>query len=396
MDGQGFDALARAVAQRPESNRRSFLRAALGAVAGLAAGGAIHKTSARNAEAADFCKAVFGPGPERGQCIADAAQGHGLYYECNGDSSAVCWIEGVPTCTCGDSCTPSVTCESVGAVCGEIVDDCGTTVPCGSCADGQTCNDQNQCVCIPTDSCATYGYTCGSITNSCGVVEQCGTCTGADTCGGGGETNVCGCTSTTCAAEGIACGPLFDGCSTTLDCGPCACSACTPTGAACTDHDQCCSGECGYDGVCTTGEVACRPTGDTCSDDYGEGCCVGTCSSGCCTCLETFAVCGGNDDLCCEGSFCSQFTNACCKSTDVACSSDAECCGGHCNGGRCDQGAAGTVCRNAGDCINRCDDAGLCTCSPDGDCYTDADCCDDHACTGPARYDFAGTCQPPV
>jgi hypothetical protein len=42
-------------------------------------------------------------------------------------------------------CIPE-TCETAGAECGTIDDNCGNTLDCGTCSDGETCNAANQCV----------------------------------------------------------------------------------------------------------------------------------------------------------------------------------------------------------------------------------------------------------
>lgn len=45
---------------------------------------------------------------------------------------------------CSTSCTPT-TCAAAGAQCGSISNGCGSTLTCGSCASGMTCNASNQC-----------------------------------------------------------------------------------------------------------------------------------------------------------------------------------------------------------------------------------------------------------
>lgn len=109
----------------------------------------------------------------------------------------------------GSECVPSVTCQSVQAECGTILDDgCGNEVECpDNCVAPLTCGgggDQFKCGCTPK-SCLTLGATCGLIDDTCGNMIDCGGCDPADpnvTCGGAkpnsdgspgvGEDNVCG------------------------------------------------------------------------------------------------------------------------------------------------------------------------------------------------------------
>jgi hypothetical protein len=77
--------------------------------------------------------------------------------------------------------------------------------------------------CRPT-TCALEQKECGTIVDGCGGTLECGSCAAGETCGAGGA-NVCGlgtCTPTTCAAELKECGGISDGCAGTLECGACA------------------------------------------------------------------------------------------------------------------------------------------------------------------------------
>lgn len=83
------------------------------------------------------------------------------------------------TTTSGASCTPKITCQSIGAECGVILDDgCGTS----------DCGDN---------------------------------CIAPKTCGGGGDQFKCGCTPKTCFQLGKNCGVIDDGCGNQIDCGGC-------------------------------------------------------------------------------------------------------------------------------------------------------------------------------
>ena len=55
--------------------------------------------------------------------------------------------------------------------------------------------------CVPA-TCKDAGKDCGTIPDGCGETLECGTCTAPETCGGGGEENVCGCTTLSCLNEG--------------------------------------------------------------------------------------------------------------------------------------------------------------------------------------------------
>ncbi len=151
------------------------------------------------------------------------------------------------TCTATGQCTcPSETnaqfCARLGATCGPLsgTDTCGQTrnvSSCGSCTGFNTCGGggmANQCGCTPRTAaviCQQAGKDCGALSaaNGCGmtVTVMCGTCGGAQTCGGGGVTNVCGCTPETnaqfCARLGTNCGSVTSadncGVSRTASCG---------------------------------------------------------------------------------------------------------------------------------------------------------------------------------
>lgn len=79
------------------------------------------------------------------------------------------------------------------------------------------CTEEAECV---PQSCGSRGANCGQVPDECGITLQCGTCSEPETCGGGGRPNVCGCTRTSCLAEGIDEGSIPDGCGGTLDCDP--------------------------------------------------------------------------------------------------------------------------------------------------------------------------------
>jgi len=51
--------------------------------------------------------------------------------------------------------------------------------------------------CRPTFNCNTVGANCGILIDDCGVPQPCGTCSSPQTCSGSGLPNVCGCPPTT-------------------------------------------------------------------------------------------------------------------------------------------------------------------------------------------------------
>lgn len=94
-------------------------------------------------------------------------------------------------------CTP-ITCESVGAECGQISDGCNGVLECGTCEDGLECGGEPQICqqfeCTPI-TCEDVGANCGPIGDGCGgLIEDCGSCIQPEKCGGDGppaEANVC-------------------------------------------------------------------------------------------------------------------------------------------------------------------------------------------------------------
>jgi hypothetical protein len=85
MDGKQFDALTR-VWGSTASRRRvlSGLLATTGLLGWRRAG------AQGNSDCAHFCKEVFPPGKQRGQCVSDAAHGEGLCAACGADVERLC------------------------------------------------------------------------------------------------------------------------------------------------------------------------------------------------------------------------------------------------------------------------------------------------------------------
>jgi hypothetical protein len=115
MDPNQFDAITRSLGTA--RSRRSMLRtlgaAALGAV-GLAGARRADAAPGGNSACAHFCQQLP-PGPQRGQCVSDAAHGTGLCYQCGpaapGTSLTLCGT------TCVDTSNDVTNCGGCGHVC---------------------------------------------------------------------------------------------------------------------------------------------------------------------------------------------------------------------------------------------------------------------------------------
>lgn len=305
MDEQRFDALTKAFAIG--HSRRAVLKALGGGVgAALASVGMARVTAAQgNSDCAHFCTGVFPPGPDRGQCVNDAANGTGLCYACGPAA------QNTGLTLCGQACIAL-----------------GTNENCSGCGD---------------------------------------VCTSPNTCGGGDTAGVCGCTPATCQDLGITCGPAPDGCENTLECGQCGpCETCTEAGTCqstgtpcgsnccsgttpqCNDSNQCvCTtfsgGEAPEPGSCDSGTVCengscipftCPAGSSLCQHDgYLPTCCGGgsrcfVCdNTGQCSCCDT--VNSGFCASCAAGEFvcCSSFACTCCAAGQGCDTSSATCTG---------------------------------------------------------------------
>ncbi len=123
-----FDELAKAVAggvSRREALRRLGGGLAAALLASLDQGKA---WSQGNSDCAHFCQCLP-PGPERGQCVSDAAHGTGLCAACEGDCARLCHTPsgasiccaGGPTSTCcGGGCTDTTTDANNCGTCGQV------------------------------------------------------------------------------------------------------------------------------------------------------------------------------------------------------------------------------------------------------------------------------------
>jgi len=73
-------------------------------------------------------------------------------------------------------CTPMLEAITCLGHCGPIVNNCGQSIPCGTCAGAAMCV-QGLCVCVPDPPMTTCTGKCGMVANNCGQSLDCGTCT---------------------------------------------------------------------------------------------------------------------------------------------------------------------------------------------------------------------------
>lgn len=115
-------------------------------------------------------------------------------------------------CVCATPTCPE------GASCGEIVNQCGNSTTCGTCAEGSEC-DLTALVCVCDPPRCPEDAECSQVTNACGESISCGT--------GCAEGSTCDEASKTCACEPLvcmtgSCGTLEDVCGGAIECGACA------------------------------------------------------------------------------------------------------------------------------------------------------------------------------
>lgn len=261
----------------------------------------------------------------------------------------------------GEECTVPVSCAASGVECGHIPDGCGGVKACGSCGEGEFCNNGvcSGATCVRSGSCA--GIECGTVPDGCGDTIECGSCSPGKTCGNGATRGQClspgACTpKTNCAANGITCGPMADGCGGFVQCGGCAqgnkCDAgtckpvqCTPKVKADFPGTQCgfmpdgCGGQVDFGNNCPVGQIcggggergkcgapSCTPK--TKADFAGIKDC-GAISDGCSgtidlgECMKHGEICGGDGiaNKCGNKNFDPNCTNLCLK--QEACSGGA-------------------------------------------------------------------------
>ncbi len=196
-------------------------------------------------------------------CVPETC--NGLGYECDiWDDTCGSTVD-CGNCDTGHSCNGGIceaicvpeTCPSLGFNCGSAFDQCSETIFCGICDSGEECV-ANVCIttCVP-ETCSSLSFDCNTADDTCGGTLSCGTCNSGFEC----QNNICTeipivCTPETCSSLGFNCGSADDNCEGTLSCGTC------PSGDDCTNN------------ICTTpsgggGGGGSNPSRD-CTDGGGQ------------------------------------------------------------------------------------------------------------------------------
>jgi hypothetical protein len=139
---------------------------------------------------------------------------------------------------------------------------------------------------------------------------------------------------------------------------------CFPVGQLCTASSECCSLECGLNGLCVQGSF-CKNAGNSCS--ASTECCSNQCTNGTCSsdlCQDVGDTCATGDECCtrnCASGQCAQIpgNTQTCKVVGQACTAGTECCSTLCRNGVCEKAyscqANFDVCsKNAECCGNSC------------------------------------------
>jgi cysteine-rich repeat protein len=241
------------------------------------------------------------------------------------------------------TCTPTLTCERLGAECGELVNDCGEVVSCGRCALGSAC-DGMRARCVPVngprcgDGALDPGEACddgpgnsNTQPNACRVncdTPRCGdrVIDFGEDCDDGNAINTDSC-SNRCGFA-LHCSPCMtsDACGAKNACfnGACAVSCDVTDPSSCpssyrcevTSFDTLClprSGECSTTNLCDT--VTCNnPPPPRCEGDdtLTQPLSVGRCdpASGACS-YDTRAVSCADQGLICRGGACVPEVSSC-------------------------------------------------------------------------------------
>jgi hypothetical protein len=409
VDGQRFDGLARRFATA--TNRRGFLRGVVIGGAGSVLAGRGHlapDTAAQQADCASFCQQLP-PGPERGRCVADAANGTGLCFQCGPSSTDPAQQ------LCGGGCVDTSTHTQHCGFCGEV------------CASGQIC-ELGWCTTPCSDGLTPCGGACVDTDTD---TQHCGRCDNPCVFANASATCVLGtCTLGTCAAGFGDCnGNPSDGCETNLagdlgNCGSCGIVCPAPSNATATCAGRQCGFDClaGFgdcDGVASTGceqdlltdPENCGSCGFACPADPNE---LAICTNGGCgiECALGFSPCG-EDRRCCPNGFC--LDGACvggiCSPGAVGCNPGPSLC--YCfatyAGPRVCTPASGAICNEPScdpDDPNACPTGSFCSpaqcgnpptvsgrCAPVGPCPANFGCGTDNCHTG-QTCQSDGICRP--
>ena len=403
MDGQRFDALARAFALSP--SRRVIMKSAISGVFGAVALAFRH--SPVKAALGDPCEFDTDCGPNEvcgdfGTCDCandDACEPNQFCDDgsCINGEGASCSFD----LECGEGflCIEG-TCTVSSAQCGDesscfgLCEDCVGGSCVAQCPQNRCCNDLSESGCCDSDQLCEDSFCRRVEGGGCETDRECitgticiqGTCTLSDAaCNDDSGCPGChDCVAGSCVdqcADGLLwCGSFCAECCSNSDCvagelcdsnsgrtcvpaptcqpvaGDDQCSipcGCPPPSVCCDDglcHACCSTITCGSADACI--DFVCQPGPDTCvtGDECGnyERCCEGECiSTG--ACCPTDCPCGGCDDF---GCF------------ECGCDTDADC--GDCES--CDEG----------ECVGNC--SGEQVCCGDGDAAVCADCCTPSHC----------------
>jgi hypothetical protein len=155
VESQQFDRFVRSFGRA--RSRRSLL-GALAASALGAAGLSQAEAGGGNSACAHFCQSIFPPGPQRGQCVSDAAHGTGLCAACGADPANYC--DGA----CTDVRSDAHNCNRCGNACPGDPNGTATCVQ-GACqltcdADYDICGGDCLNLQADPDNCGACGHAC--------------------------------------------------------------------------------------------------------------------------------------------------------------------------------------------------------------------------------------------
>ena len=217
-------------------------------------------------------------------------------------------------------CVPA-TCASLGRTCGEVSDNCGHIVQCGTCAKDQICSSTSN-TCVAQSAVCGGDKGCGMIADACGNGFAC-----SKTCGFGTKCEDNQCTACQPIACDGRCGNIPDGCGGVQACGACAtgqvcdaiaftCSVCQKLTCAGYPPTTCGTLSNGCGGViscpcaslgttvpreCVEASAECGKVGDHCSATVTHDC--GACTGG--------KVCNGNKCVTCTPKTCASAGKNC-------------------------------------------------------------------------------------
>lgn len=262
--------------------------------------------------------------PDFGSCVPGTYCCSGVCGErgacCTSDG--VPWAPGTDCCSgavsnpgsgqiCGPlPCTPT-TCAAQSVACGDLSDNCGATLHCGTCDFGKSCSN-GRCIGCSSDSDCTAAGPCQSGTCDLNRPGFRGICKYVDTCTPNNGCETATCENGACVRAPVACPP---------------CQFCNVN-----------TGTCGvFCPACQTCDPNVGCVADTSRNN--QSCDMGfkVCSEGqCLTCLPQGTLCDTLDDRCCGGCRVDLFGTItdpychCLISGSFGCRTDGDCCSGPC------------------------------------------------------------------